>query len=49
VTAIAQTDTTKKGNASVAIQAPTLPGTYPITVTVTGGATHPTQFNLIVQ
>ena len=49
VTATAQADTTKKGNATVNIQRPTPPGTSQITVTVTEGATvkKPT-FNLTV-
>jgi large repetitive protein len=49
VTAVAQADTTKSGNASVTIQTPTPSGTYPITVTVAEGAvSHTTTFNLTV-
>lgn len=49
VTAIAQADTTKKGNASVTIQTPTPPGVYPVTVTVSEGSVqHTTTFNLTV-
>jgi hypothetical protein len=50
ITATAQADTTKKGNATVSIQRPTPPVTnQPITVTVTEGATvKTTSFNLTV-
>jgi hypothetical protein len=49
VTAIAQADTTKSGNASVTIQTPTPSGTSQVTVTVSEGSVqHTATFNLTV-
>jgi hypothetical protein len=49
VTAVAQADATKSGNASVTIQTPTPSGVFPVTVTVSEGSVqHTTTFNLTV-